>query len=408
MGSNPTARDLRRANRRTILKSMFGDGTISRLEVSQRSGLSAGTVTNVVNELLAEGIVVESGYEASEGGRRRAILTLNPEFSYFIGGEIGETDVALELFDLALHKLSAVRYLLSPEENNPSRVVEYVVEGVASLLQETQVPQNKILGMGLGVPGIIAKTEDELVSAPAWGWKLVPLKALLSAHLPFPLHIDNGAKMMALAEMHLNVGASTETIISLHIGTGVGTGVIYEGKLYRGDTNSVGEWGHTIIALDGRLCRCGHHGCLEAYIGAQGIIRHLSELDAHHPLLQIGDEIGTLLALIRLARAGDSIAIQVLHDTIHYLGAGVANLLNLFNPRRVIIGGWLGLRLGEFAMPELLQVVERYALKQPYEVAEISLSRLERDSVSIGAAMLVLDDFFENVGGRKNFSTSRT
>src|SRR5258708_7174639 len=113
MGANPTARDLRRANRRTILQSMFTDGTISRLEVSQRSGLSTGTVTNVVNELLGEGIVVESGYEASEGGRRRTILALNPEYSYFLGGEIGETDVAIELFDLTLHKLKAVRYALS-------------------------------------------------------------------------------------------------------------------------------------------------------------------------------------------------------------------------------------------------------------------------------------------------------
>jgi predicted NBD/HSP70 family sugar kinase len=283
-----------------------------------------------------------------------------------------------------------------------------VIEGVTSLLQERQIPQDKILGMGLGLPGIVAYTSDEVVSAPAWGWEPFPLKALLSAHVSFPLHTDNGAKTMALAEMHLNSGSPTETLATLQIGTGVGAGIIYEGKLYRGATNSAGEWGHTIMELDGQHCRCGRRGCLEAYVGAPGIIRHLSELNTNHPLLQIGDEVGTLLALIRIARNGDPVAIQVLHDAIHYLGAGVANLLNLFNPRRVIIGGWLGLQLGEFALPELLNVVERYALKQPYEVAEISLSHLVRDGVSIGAAMLVLEDFFENVGGRKNFLTSRT
>jgi predicted NBD/HSP70 family sugar kinase len=213
---------------------------------------------------------------------------------------------------------------------------------------------------------------------------------------------------MALAEMQINPGAPTETLATLQIGTGVGAGIIYEGKLYRGATNSAGEWGHMIMALDGQPCRCGHRGCLEAYVGAPGIIHHLSEFDANHPLLQIGDEIGTILALIRIARNGDPLATQVLRDTIQYLGAGVANLLNLFNPRRVIIGGWLGLQLGEFALPELLQIVEQYALKQPYEIAEIGLSRLGRDGVSIGAAMLVVEDFFENVGGRKNVSTSRT
>ncbi|HEY4388926.1 MAG TPA: ROK family transcriptional regulator [Ktedonobacteraceae bacterium] len=408
MALNPTTRDLRRANRRTILKSMFFDGTISRLDVSQRSGLSTGTVTNVINELLAEGIVLESGYEASEGGRRRTILTLNPEYGYFLGGEVGETEIAIELFDLTLHKLRDVRYPLSEKENNPAQIVQYIVEGATSLLRESQVPQDKILGLGLGLPGIVAYTDDEVVSAPAWGWEPVPLKALLSAHVSYPLYIDNGAKTMALAEMQINPGSPTETLATLQIGTGIGAGIIYEGKLYRGATNSAGEWGHMIMALDGQPCRCGRRGCLEAYVGAPGIIHHLREFDANHPLLQIGDEIGTILALIRIARNGDPIATQVLHDTIHYLGAGVANLLNLFNPRRVIIGGWLGLRLGEFALPELLQIVERYALKQPYEVAEIGLSRLGRDGVSIGAAMLVVEDFFENVGGRKNFSTSRT
>jgi predicted NBD/HSP70 family sugar kinase len=399
MRLNPTTRDLRRANRRTILKSMFANSTISRLDVSQRSGLSTGTVTNVINELLAESIVLESGYEASEGGRRRTILTLNPEYGYFLGGEIGETHVAIELFDLTLHQLKTVRYFLSEKENNPSRVVQYIVDGVATLLRESQISPEKILGLGLGIPGIVSHTDDERVSVPAWGWEPIPLKALLSAHVNFPLYIDNGAKTMALAEMQLNTDSAADTLASLQIGTGVGVGIIYKGKLYRGATNSAGEWGHTIMSLDGPVCRCGGRGCLEAYIGAPGIIRHLGELDPHHPFLQIGDEIGTILALTRVARNGDPVATQVLHDAIRYLGIGIANLLNLFNPRRVIIGGWLGLQLGEFALPELLREIEHYALKQPYEIAEISLSRLGQDGVSTGAAMLVLDGFFENIGG---------
>jgi predicted NBD/HSP70 family sugar kinase len=408
MGLKPTTRDLRRANRLTILKLMSVDGTISRLDVSQRSGLSNGTVTNVINELLAEGIVLESGYAASEGGRRRTILTLNPEYGYVLGGEIGETDVTIELFDLTLHQIKAVRYPLSHQENNPTQVVHYVLEGVASLLREYRIPQDKVLGMGLGIPGIVSYTDNEIVVAPVWKWEPIPLKSLLMAHIPFSLHIDNGAKIMALAEMRLDSKYSMETMASLQIGTGVGAGIIYEGKLYRGATNSAGEWGHTTMALDGQPCRCGRRGCLEAYVGAPGIIRQLSDLNANHPLLQIGDEIGTVLALLRLARNGDSVATQVLHDTISYLGAGIANLINLFNPQRIIMGGWLGLQLGEFALPELRQVVELHALKQPYEIAEISLSQLRSDGVSIGAAIQVLEDFFENVGGRINLSTSRT
>src|SRR5712664_2016960 len=112
MGLNLTARDLRRINRRTVLQAMFADGVVSRPDLSRRSGLSTGTVTNVVAELLSEGIIQESGFEASQGGRRRTVLTLNREYGYFLGGEVGETDVAVELFDITLQKLKSVRYPL--------------------------------------------------------------------------------------------------------------------------------------------------------------------------------------------------------------------------------------------------------------------------------------------------------
>ncbi|HEX4206212.1 MAG TPA: ROK family transcriptional regulator [Ktedonobacteraceae bacterium] len=405
MGPNPTARDLRRINRRTVLQAMLTDRTISRLELSQRSGLSTGTVTNVVAELLAEGIILEAGFEASEGGRRRAILTLNSQYGYFLGGEIGETDIAVELFDITLRKLKAVRYPLASAQNNPAHVVNYVIEGATSLLQEAQVGQDKILGLGLGLPGIVERLGDELVSAPAWGWEPVPLKTMLREHFSFPLHIDNGAKTMALAEMRLNPGAPMETMAVLHLGTGVSAGVIYEGKLYRGASNSAGEWGHTIMNLDGQPCRCGRQGCLEAYVGAPGIMRHLRELDAHHPTLGSDGEIGTIAALLTSMRSGDPVAVQVVQDTVQYLGAGVANVINLFNPQRVILGGWLGLQLGEFVLPAIRHATQRYALKQPFEVAKMSVSVLGRDGVSIGAAIIALEDFVESVGGRTSYPT---
>lgn len=410
MGLNLTARDLRRMNRRTVLQAMFADGVISRLELSQRSGLSTGTVTNVVAELLSEGIIQESGFEASQGGRRRTVLTLNREYGYFLGGEIGETDVAVELFDITLQKLKSVRYPLPLEDNHPAQVVRYVVDGVAFLLQEAQISADKILGLGLGLPGIVEHTEKELVSAPAWNWEPVPLKSMLQQYFSFPLYIENGAKAMAIAEMRLNPGLPRETMVAVHLGTGVGIGIIYEGKLYRGATNSAGEWGHTIVALDGRTCRCGHQGCLEAYVGAPGILYHLSEIDAQHPLLSGSDrnEISTMLALIALARSDDPVAAQVIDDTLRYLGVGIANVINLFNPQRITIGGWLGLQLGELVLPTLHQIVKRYAISPALEIATMSLSTLGRDGVSIGSAILCLEDFIETVGGGRDVPSPTT
>lgn len=396
--ANPTARDLRRINRQTVFRCLYTNGPMSRLELSQLSGLSAGTIANVVAELLAEALVREAGFEASEGGRPRTILTLNMEYGYFIGGEIGETGVIVELFDLKLQKLKRVRYPLIPEENKPEIVVRRFASGVEQLLSEAQLPYEKVLGMGIGVPGVVEQAEEEMVAAPAWGWQPVPLKTLLRERFHIPLYVDNGSKVMALAEMHLEPEQRNETMVALNVGTGVGAGIIYGGQLYRGGNNSAGEWGHTTIVLDGEMCRCGHRGCLEAYIGAPGIIHRLRALAPTNPALASGDEVQTITNLITAAGQDDSVAKQVLLDTIHYLGAGLANLINLFNPQRIILGGWVGLLLGEHFLPELTRKTQRYALKQPFEATHILVSQLGRDAVSLGAARLALEAFLASVG----------
>src|SRR5215469_4233898 len=154
ISTNPTARDLRRINRQTVFRHLYLDGSQSRLELSQISGLSVGTIANVISELLAEKLVLEAGFEASEGGRPRTILTLNMEYGYFIGGEIGETEIVVELFDMQLSKLRAVKYALQPEENNPQTVVERFIQHVEDILAEEQIARDMILGIGIGVPGI--------------------------------------------------------------------------------------------------------------------------------------------------------------------------------------------------------------------------------------------------------------
>jgi predicted NBD/HSP70 family sugar kinase len=402
--ANPTARDLRRINRQTVFHYLYVDGPMSRMELSQLSGLSAGTIANVVAELLAEELVQEAGFEASEGGRPRTILTLNMEYGYFIGGEIGETEIVIDLFDLKLQKLQSVKYPLIPEENNPQTVVQRFTACVKQLLTQAQVSAEKVLGMGVGVPGVVEQAEEETVSAPAWNWQPAPLKAMLREHFQFPLYVDNGSKVMALAEMHLEPDKREETMVTLNVGTGVGAGIIYEGKLYRGGNNSAGEWGHTTIVLDGELCRCGHRGCLEAYIGAPAMIRRMRASAPDSSLLNSGDEIQTITEMMTAAQEGDPAAKQVLLDTIHYLGAGLADLINLFNPQRIILGGWVGLLLGEHFLPELAQETRRYALKQPFEAARILVSQLGRDAASLGAARLALEAFLLYVGHASNQS----
>src|SRR2546421_3975630 len=393
-----TVLDIRRANRSSVLRRIFLGQSMSRQELSQHSGLSSASITHVVAELLEEGIVIEAGIEASQGGRPRSILSINPRYGYFIGVEVGDTLTSVELFDLTLHKLGAVAYPAVLSETQPEQVVEYIHQGVKAVLAESGVTLENVIGIGVSVGGIAEQVEHGFAYIPGWGWRSVPLATLLEERFHMPIYLDNSAKVMAQAESLFGAGQGYEHVAVLLVATGIGAGIIADGSLYRGAINSAGEWGHTTIELDGRLCRCGKHGCLEAYAGAPGIIASLREVAPQSSLLQSNDQESMLAAIFDAARNGDQAATRVLKDTAHYLGAGIANLVNLFNPQLILLGGWVGLQIGEYILPELRQFVERYALKQPLSLTRIDLCQLGQDAVAMGAATLVLEQFLTTTG----------
>lgn len=382
-----------------ILRRIYTGESISRQKLSQDSGLSSATVTNVVVDLLEEGIVIESGIEASQGGRPRSILTINPRYGYFIGVDIGETFIRIELFDLTLHRLSAVAYPQLLDEDQPEKIVAYICQGVASTIAEAGLSLEQVIGMGIGVGGLVELNEQTSAYVPGWGWQRVPLVPLLEKHFTMPISLDNAAKVMAQAEGLFGAGHGCEHYAVLLVGTGIGAGVIANDSLYRGAENHAGEWGHTTIALNGRPCRCGSYGCLEAYVGAPGILARWREAEPGNPLLQNDDQERNLLALVEAAQHGNPAALGVLQETAHYLGAGIANLMNLFNPQLVILGGWAGMTIGEWIFPDLRQFAERYALKRLFSADRIKLSHLGQDAVALGAAALALDHFFLVAGG---------
>jgi predicted NBD/HSP70 family sugar kinase len=378
---------------------------MSRLELGHRSGLSAATVTNVVAELLAEGIVVEAGSEESDGGRPRTILAINPAYGYFVGVDVGETVVCIELFDLTLRSLRTVTHPLTATDNRPVTVVRHIVAGLDSVLAAAAVRPDNVIGIGIGVPGVVERAGGAggvLVHAPSWGWQAVPLMAMLDEQITLPIALDNGAKAMAQAELWFGAGRGVDDLAVLLIGTGIGAGIITQGALYRGATNGAGEWGHTTLALDGRLCRCGSRGCLEAYAGAPGIMVSLRAASPRSLLFKDGDDgddqEGTIMALVAAAVRGDPVAVRVLEDTTHYLGAGIANLINLFNPRRIVVGGWVGQLVGPYILPRLREVVARYALGQLLSAAAVVPGQLGPDAVAMGAATLALDVFLTEAG----------
>ncbi|MCS7010120.1 MAG: ROK family protein [Anaerolineales bacterium] len=382
--------DLRQVNSQSILRALSLGGPMSRLELSARTQLSPGTVTNVTNDLLEEGLLLETGVEESLGGRPRTILDVNPEYGYLLGVDLGETHVQIELFDLSRRKLATTRQQMRSSISIPDEYVQAIALGVKDLGIGRTVERSQILGVGVGVPGIVEHNGPVSVAAPMWGWRPMPLLEMLENALQLPVYIDNGAKAMALAEAWFGAGRGVENLVVLLIGTGVGAGIITKGALYRGATNSAGEWGHTKLVLDGRPCRCGSRGCLETYVGAPGILTTAAELGLSADLPD--DQMAAFHTLVRLYQEGRLEAQALFRQTAQMLGAGLANLVNLFNPQRIVLGGWAGMLLGEILLGEITQAVRAYSLTISMQPLEIRTCYFGQDAICVGAACLVLEE----------------
>jgi predicted NBD/HSP70 family sugar kinase len=382
-----TVRDLRRDNRSGLLWTLFANQPCSRQDLSEATGLSSASVSNVIRELISDGIVIEAGSVDSDGGRPRILLEMNPGRGYVAGVDVGETRVLVELFDLTMSVRARAEYGLDPREHGVDVVVDRIANGLASVLADGGVDRCAVLGVGVGVPGVVEQGSEVLVHGQAYGWDAVPLERLLQPVVGLPLFIDNGARTTGQAELWFGAARHTRQAVVCLIGSGLGASII-TGSGERGGSSISVEWGHTIIKLGGRSCRCGSKGCLEAYVGAGAILER-------YGLATAGEDEESALA--RLVSASTLMAAEILDETALYLGAGIANLINLFGPERIIIGGWAGLMLGERILPAIREAAQQHSLTHRFAQTSIELGRLGSDAVALGAATLPMERFLNGV-----------
>ncbi|KAA9016003.1 ROK family protein [Niallia endozanthoxylica] len=370
---------VKKNNKALVLQLIIEKDPISRADIAQVSGLHKATVSSLVNELLEEELIYESGPGESSGGRRPVILHFNKDAGYAIGIDIGVNYVLSVLTDLKGNILIKKNQVV--HETPYPAIISIVQKMIQSLIAEMPKSRYGIVGIGVGVPGLVNK-EDTILLAPNLGWKNIKLKEELEHLFHVPVTIVNEANAGAVGEQKFGAGVDYQNIIYISAGIGIGVGIILDNELYHGNNGFSGEMGHMIIDMNGKRCNCGSRGCWEAYA-------------SEHALLEMADEeIDSLESLIELAENGDPIVQNLFKKIGNYLGFGINNIINTFNPDLVIIGNRLSLAK-EWIEEPILTTIQHHTLGYHQNEMQLQFTKLNKYSTALGVSAFVVDSFIK-------------
>jgi glucokinase len=324
--------------------------------------------------------------------------------NYVIGIDIGGTNLVLGAVAEDGSALHGLRTEPTRVEEGPEAVVARLVGLSRQAIEDTRAidSSSAIIGVGIGSPGPLDRVTGRVLMTPNLGWTNLPLRDAIREALSLPAALDNDANCAILGEWWHGAARGTRHAIGITVGTGIGGGIIIDGKLYHGFSDVAGELGHTTIDSDGRLCKCGNYGCLEAYAAGPAIARRAVEavragVESTLPDYVSG-KLETLNAQIvyEAARDGDEVALEVVRETSRLLGTGIANLVNIFNPEVVVVCGGVTLA-GASLFDPLRQEVRRRAFRPAAEACRILPGELIGTAGVYGAARAFLDQRAEGL-----------
>jgi predicted NBD/HSP70 family sugar kinase len=355
-------------------------GSLTQAEIARTTGLSAATVSNIVRELKESGTVQVT--PTSAGGRRARAVSLSGDAGTVVGVDFGHSHLRVAVGNLA-HRVLA-------EEAEPIDVDASAADGfdraeqlVHRLLAASGLSPAKLIGVGLGVPGPIDVETGELGSTSILpGWSGARPQAEMAKRLGVPVHVDNDANLGALGEQVWGSGQGADDLAYIKVASGVGAGLVINGQIYRGPGGTAGEIGHITLDESGPVCRCGNRGCLETFTAARYV---LPLLHSSH-----GTDL-TMPRVVQLAREGDPGCRRVVGDVGRHIGSGVANLCNLLNPSRVVIGGDLA-EAGDVVLGAVRESVSRYAIPSAARHVTVASGTLGGRAEVLGALALVLSE----------------
>lgn len=387
------------SQRQTIIDLLLANGELSRVDLAHLTRFSKPTVSSVVAELIAEGIIRETGHGDSTGGRPPMMLRLGSSRKLIAGVEIDSQLCQIALVDLDGRVLDSIELPVTSTEI--AAFTHLIHEGIAQLLARHD--SSSLIGCGVAVPGLIDPGGERVSYAGTLNWSDVPLKGALEDALNVPTMITNRGNAAALGTMWLQGRDKLEDLIYIYLGTGVGGGIIIGRKLLLGATHGAGEVGHISVEPNGPLCRCGNYGCLETLVSGPAIeMRTRARIKEGFPTIltervaSSNLESLTTKMVAQAALQNDALALEILAETARYLGIAIANMINILNPQIIVLGGPVS-RWGDLLIDAVRQEVRKRAFFVLSQDVQIVGAEDEGIAVALGAAALVIhaaDDLF--------------
>jgi glucokinase-like ROK family protein len=353
---------MKRNNQLTILRTIRALGPVSRVRLQNVTTLSWGTITSSIKELLEKGIVKEIGSVNTGVGRRPVELDMNTSEHFVVGTRLGSSYIRAILLDMKGNITAEHKDFVDPQSSKET-ILEQMLESVDTILGKARIKLEKVAGIGVAAPGAIDVNSGVCLYAPHHpNWKNVHLKQSFEQRFGKPCFVDHVNNCTALGQMLFGLGKGIDNFLCVLLGTGISAGIMIDGEVYRGVNCAAGEFGHMCIDPDGPDCACGSKGCLEVYATGPALAKTGREIAEKNPTSKMralaGGKLESISAetIFQAATEGDPEAVKIFEDMGFYLGIGISNLINLFNPERIILCGRVS-QAHRFFLPSLEKTI---------------------------------------------------
>lgn len=392
-------------NLQVVLLALLHNPKISRVLLAQKTSLSNSTISNLISELIHQGIVSEQDQSETEPngpnpvGRPRTSIHLIPNARYAVGVHVGIGVFRVAVVNL-LGELIHSKIQNFAIETDPNIVLNNMIAVVNDCIEASHIDRSKVLGIGVGASGLVDFPQGVNLLAPNLNWHNVPIRQRMISALQLPVVVDNNVRSMAIGEKYFGSGREVDSLVFIYGRIGLGAGLIFKGEVFRGSTTGAGEIGHTVIQLEGGLpCRCGNTGCLETLVSEPAILRQAEQIILQNPdgilaeITRHEPDLTPLEKVFTAARRGDASVIQLLEERARYLGVAVAGLVNLFNPQMILFGGIFA-QGKDLLLDPIIQTVRHNAFGGLGNSVRMDATSFGWRAGVIGAASLALMCFF--------------